>query len=58
LSALQGELTAMKLDLAQHYARKDEVKDSRQEVLAAVKSIENKVDRLFDKLDRKADKTP
>ncbi|WP_420996226.1 hypothetical protein ACKI2N_002490 [Cupriavidus sp. 30B13] len=56
-AAIGVELTALKLDLANHYARKEDVKDSRQEVLEAVKSLAAKVDRIYDKLDNKADKT-
>ncbi|WP_404991342.1 hypothetical protein [Cupriavidus pauculus] len=56
-TAIGGELTALKLDIAQHYARKEDVKDSRQEVLDAVNNLSTKLDRLYDKLDNKADKT-
>lgn len=58
LEAVRSELTALKLDLAQHYAQKDDVKDSRREVMEAVKGLETKVDRIIDKLDSKADKKP
>lgn len=55
--ALGGELTNLKLELAKNYVLKEDVKDSRQEVLDAVDRLAAKVDRIYDKLDNKADKT-
>ena len=56
-ASIGNALTALKLDLAQRYALKEDVKDSRQEVLDAVNKLSTKLDRLYDKLDNKADKT-
>lgn len=56
VSNIQEEVTKLRLDMVTNFARRDEVKESRHEVMAALKDLDRKVDRIFHRLDDKADK--
>lgn len=55
-TALEKEFHAYQLDSALQFAQKTEVNDGRKELLAALGSINTKIDHITDKLDKKADK--
>lgn len=55
-SDLVTELHNHQLQCARDFAQKSELSNGRSEMLEAMHKIESKVDRIFDKLDTKADK--
>lgn len=55
-AALEKEFHQYQLTSVQQFAQKAEVTDGRKELLAALGSINTKIDHITDKLDKKADK--
>lgn len=55
-STLTNEFHAYQLSSALNFAQKAEVNDGKKELLEALNSINTKIDRMTDKLDKKADK--
>ncbi|CAN5883817.1 hypothetical protein BH11PSE12_BH11PSE12_18560 [soil metagenome] len=53
---LVAEFHAYQLVSAREFASRSEMSHGRAEVMEAMHKIEAKVDRIFDKLDKKADK--
>lgn len=56
VAQLTHEFHAHQLKTALEFAQKADVNDGRKEVLEALTALSNKVDRITDKLDKKADK--
>lgn len=56
VSDLTEKLNSFKLQCATDYAQKSEIRSGRVEMMEAIHAVAEKVDRLFDKLDKKADK--
>ncbi|MFZ6748531.1 hypothetical protein [Undibacterium sp. Ren11W] len=50
------EFHLYQLQCARDFAQKSEISNGRLEMMEAMHKIEAKVDRIFDKLDKKADK--
>jgi Tfp pilus assembly protein PilO len=55
-TALTSEFHAYQLSSAMSFAQKAELNDGKRELLDALGSINTKIDRITDKLDKKADK--
>ncbi len=51
-----AEFHQHQLQCARDFAQKSDISNGRQEMMEAMHKIEAKVDRIFDKLDKKADK--
>lgn len=56
IAALTRELHEYKLQCAMNFAQRSDVTNGRAEMMDAIHVVAAKVDRLFDKLDMKADK--
>lgn len=55
-TGLTNEFHAYQLSSALNFAQKADVNDGKKELLEALNSINTKIDRMTDKLDKKADK--
>lgn len=54
---LEDKFNEHKLQCLRDFAQKAEISNGRAEMMEAIHTVAAKVDRLFDKLDTKADKT-
>lgn len=55
-NGLVTEFHAYQLQCARDFAQKSDISNGRAEMMEAIQTVASKVDRLFDKLDTKADK--
>lgn len=53
---LTTELHNYQLLCARDFAQKSDISNGRAEMMTAIHTVETKIDRIFDKLDKKADK--
>ncbi len=57
IAKAQDELIAFKLSVVEDYAKKDDIKDAVSQIGKSVERLEHNMERFFDLLDRKADKS-
>lgn len=56
VSEHETNFAKFQLEVVRDYAKKDDIKDAVIQVEKSVERIEQKMDRIFDLIDRKADK--
>lgn len=53
---LEGRFNDYRIQSVKDFAQKSDITNGREEMMTAIHKIESKVDRIFEKLDTKADK--
>ncbi len=53
---LEGKFNDYRIQSVKDFAQKSDITNGREEMMTAIHKIETKVDRIFEKLDTKADK--